>query len=218
MQRHLVVFGGTGFVGRQICKQAVLRGWKVTSLSRKGTPPGNSFSDWMQKVHWEKGNALDEHAILPKLLSTATDIVHSIGILTENPKKGLTYQRIICDSALNIAEYASTNCKKLVNFAFISACPNAIPRGTMRGYLQAKQQAETKLAQFPFTQIYRPPFMYGSEKKISFVLAIPVWICSWIAKRMGNPWHILPSSPPINVEFFAKRLIEGLEGANQARN
>ena len=36
---RLLVCGGSGFLGREVCREAVARGWAVTSLSRRGVNP-----------------------------------------------------------------------------------------------------------------------------------------------------------------------------------
>jgi hypothetical protein len=36
---RLLVCGGSGFLGREVCREAVSRGWAVTSLSRRGVNP-----------------------------------------------------------------------------------------------------------------------------------------------------------------------------------
>ena len=37
--KKLAVLGGSGYVGREVCRRAVARGWEVTSLSRRGLNP-----------------------------------------------------------------------------------------------------------------------------------------------------------------------------------
>ena len=36
---RLLVVGGSGYLGREVCRSAVKSGWSVTSLSRRGTNP-----------------------------------------------------------------------------------------------------------------------------------------------------------------------------------
>ncbi|AGO11968.1 AaceriAGR291Cp [[Ashbya] aceris (nom. inval.)] len=85
MRRNLVVFGGTGFLGKRICQLAATSGVfdKVTSLSRSGRAPDSS-EKWSSAVNWASCNIFDP-ATYQSHLHGATDVVHSVGILLENP-------------------------------------------------------------------------------------------------------------------------------------
>ena len=56
--KRLCVLGGSGYVGREVCKRAVERGWEVASLSRRGENPlpGDAALDC---VEWMSGDAAD---------------------------------------------------------------------------------------------------------------------------------------------------------------
>ena len=49
--RSLLVLGGSGFVGREVCRNAVERGYRVTSLSRRGVNP-EPASALLAQVQW----------------------------------------------------------------------------------------------------------------------------------------------------------------------
>ena len=59
---RLLVLGGSGYVGRQVCREAIQRGWAVTSLSRRGENPCPGTE--LDRVRWVKGNAADEQLLL----------------------------------------------------------------------------------------------------------------------------------------------------------
>ena len=58
----LLVIGGNGYVGREVCKNAVQMGYAVTSLSRRGECPDAS-DPLLSQVEWRAGNALDKPTI-----------------------------------------------------------------------------------------------------------------------------------------------------------
>ena len=58
----LLVIGGNGYVGREVCKNAVQMGYAVTSLSRRGECPDAS-DPFLSQVEWRAGNALDKPTI-----------------------------------------------------------------------------------------------------------------------------------------------------------
>ena len=60
--KRLVVFGGTGFVGSGIAKEAVKRGFDVTCVTRGGAAPAHLLGDaergWASEIDWRRGDAL----------------------------------------------------------------------------------------------------------------------------------------------------------------
>ncbi|KAI1117133.1 NAD(P)-binding protein [Nemania sp. NC0429] len=92
--KRLVVCGGNGFLGSRICKNAVQRGWDVTSISRSGAPRWDAVTSsatpppWSHKVTWERGDILRPATYAP-LLRGADFVVHSMGILLEADYKGV---------------------------------------------------------------------------------------------------------------------------------
>jgi len=77
--KRLLVIGGNGFVGQQVCKYAVQNGYKVTSMSRRGECPEPN-DEWLSQVEWKAGNALDK-ATVERFVANADAVVHTIGLL-----------------------------------------------------------------------------------------------------------------------------------------
>jgi len=100
-----LVLGGNGYVGREVCKLAVERGYKVSSLSRRGEnpEPGNEVLD---QVTWLKGNAADE-GVLQGLVSEADAVVHAIGLLFD-ANSGLTNLNLIVSGSGSVPDDTST--------------------------------------------------------------------------------------------------------------
>ena len=76
---RLLVIGGTGYVGRMICRYAVQCGYSVVSLSRRGQNPEPSDPDLVQVV-WAKGNATSADAVANVAIG-ADAVVHAAGLL-----------------------------------------------------------------------------------------------------------------------------------------
>eukprot|EP00966_Prymnesium_polylepis_P117407 2713548-Prymnesium_polylepis.1 len=79
--RRLLVCGGSGFLGREVCREAVARGWAVTSLSRRGANPEPGSS--LDAVSWVAGDAGDA-SLLSSLTSQADAFCHSVGLLLDS--------------------------------------------------------------------------------------------------------------------------------------
>lgn len=75
----LLVIGGNGFVGSEVCRRAVEKGFDVTSLSRRGVCPDPN-DELLAQVNWQAGNAL-EKATVTKYVNDADAVVHAIGLL-----------------------------------------------------------------------------------------------------------------------------------------
>lgn len=87
LTRKLIVFGGNGFLGKKICQRAAQLNWDVTSISRSGKihdEQNYTNENWINKVNWVKGDIFKPDSY-KDLLTDKTDVVHSMGILLENP-------------------------------------------------------------------------------------------------------------------------------------
>ncbi|KAH7889351.1 mitochondrial protein [Phlebopus sp. FC_14] len=88
LARKILVVGGNGFIGSAVCKAALARGMRVTSISSSGQPyrtPKGHTPAWTSKVEWQKADAL-----LPKtyshILPEVNAVVHTLGTLLEDSR------------------------------------------------------------------------------------------------------------------------------------
>ncbi|KAF9344181.1 hypothetical protein BGX26_004693 [Mortierella sp. AD094] len=109
LSKKLLVVGGTGGVGFQVCKLAVARGWDVTSLSRRGKPTltetnKNDFiapQGWATRVNWAQGDSLEPSSYQDAIKGTNA-IVHTVGLLLEDNYKDIIHSQSLDDLAKNI--------------------------------------------------------------------------------------------------------------------
>ncbi|KAF9168225.1 hypothetical protein DFQ26_000462 [Actinomortierella ambigua] len=99
LARKLLVVGGTGGVGLQVCKLAVARGWDVSSLSRRGTPSrldadSKTSTAWMDKVNWAKGDSL-QPSTYQDLIKDTDAVVHTVGLLLEADYKEIMHSQSV---------------------------------------------------------------------------------------------------------------------------
>ncbi|KAF8344220.1 uncharacterized protein EI90DRAFT_2900713 [Cantharellus anzutake] len=75
-------------LGSAVCKTAVARGWKVTSISSTGkpwtTPKGHS-PPWTSKVSWHAASAFDPPTY-KDLVGPSAAVVHTLGTLLEGAR------------------------------------------------------------------------------------------------------------------------------------
>ncbi|GAA5833881.1 hypothetical protein JCM11251_005996 [Rhodosporidiobolus azoricus] len=87
--KRVLIVGGNGFVGSAVARKAVARGWKVTSLSRSGTPfrtPAGHAPAWVGEVDWRAGSAFQPETY-ESLLEQQDAVVTTLGVLFEQDYK-----------------------------------------------------------------------------------------------------------------------------------
>lgn len=135
MTQPIVIFGGSGFIGKALCQEAIKQNIPVISISKHGQPQNDEL--WMTHplMTWISADIFKEDS-WKIYLDEAAACVNLIGILLENKRKGLTYDKMIVQANLLLSN-ASEN--KNCPYLFLSA------KGGPSGYVAAKQQAEADL-------------------------------------------------------------------------
>ena len=191
---RLLVCGGSGFLGREVCREAVSRGWAVTSLSRRGVNPEPGST--LDAVKWVAGDMSDA-GLLTQLAADADAFVHSVGLLLDTesglggvnfitsgsrsvPAEGATYDTVMRDSAAALAAAAQSGATGgaetplvYVSAAEAAWCESdggkkleaALPEFLGR-YLSAKREAEALLQDTSGLRVVlaRPSLMYDWTK------------------------------------------------------
>lgn len=165
--KKVLVLGGSGFVGKAICRELLRVGADVYSINRSGKPA--SCPEDLDKVNWIKGNALDPLSY--SQLSNIDTLIHSIGILAE-PKKSandqfdVTFESEIRDTLKVAIEWSKHYDAPLTSIGYISAADfGAVSRFLLPRYMKAKREAESILeSQNVPSVIARPGFMYGRDR------------------------------------------------------
>lgn len=167
--KKVLVLGGSGFVGKAICRELLRIGADVYSINRSGKPI--SSAPELDKVNWIKGNALDPQVY--SQLSNIDTLIHSIGILYQPSSKksahdqfDVTFESEICDTLKVAIDSAKVYGAPLKRIGYISAADfGAISNLMLPTYMKAKREAESILeAQNIPSVIARPGFMYGRDR------------------------------------------------------
>jgi len=119
---RLLVLGGNGYAGREICKNAIKAGYQVTSLSRRGQNPLPN-DELLQQVTWTAGNALDT-ATINAAVAKSDAVVHAIGLLFD-AKSGLTPLNNIVSgsrSQVDMEESTYDNITRQTAINMLNAC------------------------------------------------------------------------------------------------
>ncbi|QUO46726.1 NAD-dependent epimerase/dehydratase family protein [Halorubrum ruber] len=191
----LLVVGGSGFIGRDVCRFAVRDGHEVRSVSRSGRPDVDEA--WADAVSWTSADLFRPNAWRDRL-DGVDAVVHSVGTLTEAPTDGVTFERVNGDAALLTALEAER--AGVDAFAFLSAA--AKPPGIRNAYLTAKRRAEASIADLDLDVVtLRPGPVYGAgqphlpgvvDRVFRFVASAPP-----LASRLGE-------ARPLSVDTVAR--------------
>lgn len=154
----LLVVGGSGFIGREICRLAVRDGHKVRSVSRSGRPPTDA--PWVDSVSWTSADLFRPNVWRDRL-DGVDAVVHSVGIVSAEPTAGVTFERLNGDSAILTA--LETERAGVDTYVFLSSAVK--PPGVRNAYLTAKRRAEAAIADLDFDHVtLRPGPVYGTDQ------------------------------------------------------
>jgi len=156
----IVVIGGNGFIGRELCRRAVEAGHEVTSVARSGPPDPAVRGPWAAAVEWRAADVFAPQD-WRDVLEGADSVVHSIGIIEEHPTEGVTFERVNGDAGI-IAALESERAG-VDRFVYVSS--STTPPRTRSAYLTAKRRAEAAIADLAVESVVlRPGPVYGPEQ------------------------------------------------------
>jgi NADH dehydrogenase len=195
MKKHILITGGNGFVGKQICKLANHQSIQIVCISRSGYPKGIIEEEY-SNVKWIAGDVFNPVA-WKEYLANCSAVIHSIGIIEEISEKGITFKKMILDSTKFVGIAAKAAGVK--KFVFISA--GAAAPETPKAYMERKTAAEEFLKSLDFNlTILKPGLIYGEEKPETLIEQ------ATIANLLDDPYigpQIRPNRP-LHVNVISK--------------
>ncbi|XP_044506592.1 uncharacterized protein At1g32220, chloroplastic-like [Mangifera indica] len=199
----ILVFGGNGFVGSHICREALERGLTVHSLSRSGRP---SYQDsWTNSIVWHQGDLLSPDS-LKSALTGVTSVISCVGGFGSN-----SHMYKINGTANINAVIAATELG-VKKFVYISAADFGLVNYLLRGYYEGKRATEAELMKkLPHGGvILRPGFIHGTRRvgqmKLPLsIIGAPLEMILKHAKLLSKIPLIGPLFiPPVHVTSVAK--------------
>eukprot|EP00879_Flechtneria_rotunda_P003521 GHRR01003752.1.p2 GENE.GHRR01003752.1~~GHRR01003752.1.p2 ORF type:complete len:312 (+),score=90.77 GHRR01003752.1:229-1164(+) len=209
----LVVFGGRGFVGSAICKEALKTGLHVVSISPAGTPPIGREA-WTQDVEWCRGNALEPR--------TYQDILHgSLAAISCIGAFGSQAQMLKINGTANSVAIATAKAAEVPRFVYISGHIPNIPGLELvaQGYVHGKRQAEEELFRsYPEAGVALRPWVIYGDRAVTSAVTLPLGMMlgpvEYLIKQIPNARTLagLPIIgagfiPPVHVDQVAKAAV-----------
>lgn len=206
---RVAVFGGTGFVGSYLIDALIASNHAPAVLLRHGSENKLRHA---RRCRVTAGDLNSADAI-DATLEDCDAIVYSVGILRENPKRGITFEALQYESAVRVAESAKSH--GISRFVMMSA--NGVKaRGTR--YQETKFRAEEHLkASGLALTIFRPSVIFGDPRgMLEFatqlcrdMIAPPQPATAFFAGRSPARGAIRMS--PVHVEDVALAVLRALE-------
>lgn len=152
----VTIFGGSGFIGRQVAQRMARAGWRVRVAVRRPDEAGFVRPyGFVGQVEPIQANIRDD-ASTRAAIAGATAVVNCVGVLTESGKQ--TFLSLLDEGPARIARLAAeAGVTSLVHISAIGA-----DTGGASGYAAAKGRGEAAVLEaFPDAVILRPSVVFG---------------------------------------------------------
>ena len=154
--REVLVTGGTGFLGRHVCRALIARGYLPRLLVRVGSE-GRIPGDIRHAGRVTPGDVTNRESVEMAAQSTEA-IVHLAGIVREVPADGVTFEKVHVESTRHVVHAAKRwGIPRLVHVSALGAAP-----GGPGNYFDSKGRAEeiVRRSDLAWT-IFRPSGIFG---------------------------------------------------------
>jgi NADH dehydrogenase len=178
MAKRVLVTGASGFVGKAVVRELVLRGWEVRALVNRAAVVADGVTSF--------SGGLFDAAALARAMEGCSAVVHLVGIIAERPKAGVTFRRIhVQGTAAVIAAAKSAGVEQFVHMSALGAAADAEAE-----YHRTKAEAEALVrgSGLCYT-IFRPGMILGKEGEFTRMMI------GW-AKGTELPYVVMPYFAP----------------------
>ncbi|MDQ0188586.1 complex I NDUFA9 subunit family protein [Alicyclobacillus cycloheptanicus] len=152
---RIFVTGGTGYVGQVITRHLLANGHEVTLFIR---PHGVRIpGPALHQAQVVEGDLFDIHS-LTRAMKRHDAVVHLVGIIREQPRRGITMSRVHEEGTFAVLQAAAqASVPRLLHMSALGARPNAVS-----SYHKSKWKAEefVRRSGLAYT-IFRPSVVFG---------------------------------------------------------
>lgn len=180
MPGRVFVTGGSGFVGSAVIDELLRRDYAVNALVNRR--PLQIKDDRVRSIPGGLFNA----KALAEGLSGCDAAIHLVGIITEKPSRGVTFERMHFDATRRVVDAAkAAGVRRYVHMSALGVRPDAVS-----DYHKTKFRAEeyVRASSLDWT-IFRPSLIHGPGGEFMRMEAM------WARKRMPPPLLFTPFMP-----------------------
>ena len=199
----VTVFGGTGFLGRQVVRALLKRGWRVRAAVRRPDLAGHlqplGMVGWVQPVQAN----LRYRWSVDRAVTDADAVINLVAILRESGRQ--RFDAVHSFGARAVAEAArGANVNRVIHVSAIGADPDS-----PSAYARSKAAGEAAVLETrPDAVVFRPSIMFGSDDHFF--------------NRFASLARVLPVFPvfggghtrfqPVFVGDVARAIVDAVEG------
>lgn len=198
----VVVFGGTGFLGRRIVRHLARRGLGVVAASRHPERAAALFPPTEPRVQAVRVDIADEVSVAG-VLAGASAAVNAVSLYVE--RGGLTFGAIHVDAARRVARLArEAAVKRAVHISGVGSDP-----GSPSSYVAARGHGEAAIREAdPDMILVRPTVMVGPDDAflttmVGLLRRLPAYPLFGAGRTLLQPVHVE------NVAEAVARLVSG---------
>lgn len=154
--REVLVTGGTGFLGRHVCRALIARGFLPRVLARVGSER-RIPEDVRRACRVTPGDVTNREFVENAAQSTEA-IVHLAGIIREHPRRDVTFEKVHVEGTRNVVHAAKVwGIPRLVHVSALGA-----KAGGPGNYFDSKGRAEEIVRRSGLSwTIFRPSGIFG---------------------------------------------------------
>ncbi len=173
MPRRIFITGGTGFLGYRVIRALLDEEAEITALVRPGAE--EKIGALRGHVQWVQGDVWNPGSLRGRARGHQV-VIHLVGGIKPEPKRGLTFRHLNFVSARNVAQMAVSD--GVPHLILLSSAFK--PPGVQAGYIDSKREAEDYLRKtgLNWTIIRAPPlYTPGQRRSLVYVmLSVLGWI------------------------------------------
>jgi uncharacterized protein YbjT (DUF2867 family) len=165
MTRRVVVFGGTGFLGRRVVRHLLSRGFAVRVASRHPEHGKTAFPDAPSQLELIRADIGDDASVRDAVGGTF-GVVNAVSLYVERDNQ--TFSSVHVEAAARLARHSrDAGVARLVHVSGIGA-----DAGSPSPYIRSRGEGEDAVrAALPDATIIRPAVMFGTDDAFLIPLA-----------------------------------------------
>jgi NADH dehydrogenase len=205
---RVAIFGGTGFVGAYLIDALVASGHEPSVLLRPGSATKLRQPEQCRTISGE----LSSKSAIAATVEDCGAVIYNIGILREDPGKGITFEELQYAAAVRVADAARS--EGISRFLLMSA--NGVKSPGTR-YQETKFRAEEYIRDRFDATIFRPSIIFGNpdgKLEIATQLYHDMIAPPLPAAGFFSGWHPSKSKirmSPVHVEDVASAFVRALD-------